>query len=160
MRPPEVHWPAAFDRLEVARPSGGVEVTVEELARWSAAPGRLAANALTADLAVRLPGAAIAPWTDPAPADAVVVTVQMETINEQASGYRMMAVVSTTRGQGLARRWTFQSEAAAPHGAEGEAQAVSRLLGQIADQIAGELAMGLSAPPAAPGSTASPRPTP
>ena len=45
LRPPDVRWPAAFNRLEVARPTGGVEVTVEELARWSAAPGRLADDA-------------------------------------------------------------------------------------------------------------------
>ena len=37
LRPPEIRWPAAFDRLEVARPTAGVDVSVEEFARWSAA---------------------------------------------------------------------------------------------------------------------------
>jgi len=140
LRPPEVRWPAAFDRLEVARPTGAVEVTVEELARWSAAPGRLAADALTADLVARLPGAAIAPWTDPAPADAVAVTVQVETLNERPAGYGLLAVVSIARGPACLRRWTFQAEAEGAHDAQGEAQALSRLLGALADRVAGDLA--------------------
>jgi uncharacterized lipoprotein YmbA len=140
LRPPEVRWPAAFDRLEVARPSGAVEVTVEELARWSAAPGRLAAAALTADLVDRLPGAVIAPWSDPTPANAVAVTVQVETLSERPAGYGLLAVVSIVRGAAPSRRWTFQAEAEAAHDAQGEAQALSRLLGALADRIAGDLA--------------------
>jgi uncharacterized lipoprotein YmbA len=146
LRPPEVRWPAAFDRLEVARPTGGVEVTVEELARWSAAPGRLAASALTADLVARLPGAAIAPWTDPAPPDAVAVTVQVETLSARPSGYGLLAVVSIARGPGSPQRWTFQAEADGAPDAQGEAQALSRLLGALADRIAGDLVPGLAPP--------------
>ena len=140
LRPPEVRWPAAFDRLEVARPTGAVEVRVDELARWSAAPGRLAAAALTEDLLARLPGAAIAPWTDPTPADAVAVTVQVETLSERPAGYGLLAVVSVTRGPAPSRRWTFQAEAEGAHDAQGEAQALSRLLGALADRIAGDIA--------------------
>ena len=139
LRPPEVRWPAAFDRLEVARPTGAVAVTVEELARWSAAPGRLAAAALTADLVARLPGAAIAPWADPAPPDAVAVTVQVETLSARPAGYGLLAVVSIARGPAPVRRWTFQAEAEGAHDAQGEAQALSRLLGALADRIAGDL---------------------
>jgi uncharacterized lipoprotein YmbA len=151
LRPPEVRWPAAFDRLEVARPTGAVEVTVDELARWSAAPGRLATAALTADLVARLPGAVIAPWTDPAPADAVVVMVQVETLSERPAGYGMLAAVSIARGPAASRRWTFQAEADGAHDAQGEARALSRLLSALADRIAGDLASGLSAPPASGG---------
>ncbi|THD79315.1 MAG: hypothetical protein E7812_09575 [Phenylobacterium sp.] len=140
LRPPEVRWPAAFDRIEVARPTGGVEVTVDELARWSAAPGRLAASALTADLLARLPGAVIAPWPDPAPAAAVAVTVQVESLDERPAGYGFLAVVSVARGGAPPRRWTFQAEAEAGHDAQGEAQALSRLLGALADRIADDLA--------------------
>jgi uncharacterized lipoprotein YmbA len=140
LRPPEVRWPAAFDRLEVARPTGGVEVTVEGLARWSASPGRLAAAALTADLMDRLPGADIAPWTDPTPANAVAVTVEVESLSERPTGYGLLAVVSIVRGSAPPRRWTFQADAEGAHDAQGEAQALSRLLGALADRIAGDLA--------------------
>jgi uncharacterized lipoprotein YmbA len=159
LRPPEVRWPAAFDRLEVARPTGAVEVAVEELARWSAAPGRLAAAALTADLVARLPGAVIAPWSDPTPANAVAVTVQVETLSERPAGYGLLAVVSIVRGAVPSRRWTFQAEAEGAHDAQGEAQAMSRLMGALADRIAGDLASGPGAPPAS-GPTANPRPAP
>jgi uncharacterized lipoprotein YmbA len=140
LRAPEVRWPAAFDRLEVARPTGAVEVTVDELARWSAAPGRLAAAALTADLVARLPGAVVAPWTDPAPSDAVSVTVEVETLSERPAGYGLLAVVSIARGPVNSRRWTFQADAEGAHDAQGEAQALSGLLGALADRIAGDLA--------------------
>jgi hypothetical protein len=140
LRPPEVRWPAAFDRLEVARPTGAVDVTVEELARWSAAPGRLAAAALTADLVARIPGAVIAPWADPTPVDAVAVTVQVETLSERPTGYGLMAAVSIVRGAAPPRRWTFQAEAEGAHDAQGEAQALSRLLGELADRIVSDLA--------------------
>jgi uncharacterized lipoprotein YmbA len=140
LRPPEVRWPAAFDRLEVARPTGAVEVTLEELARWSAAPGRLAAAALTADLVARLPGAVIAPWSDPTPANAIAVTVQVETLSERPAGYGLLALVSVACGPASSRRWTFQAEAEGAHDAQGEAQALSRLLGALADRIAGDLA--------------------
>ena len=131
LRPPEVRWPAAFDRLEVVRPTGGVDVKVDELARWSAAPGGLAATALTADLMARLPGAVIAPWTDPSPANAVAVTVQVETLSERPTGYGMLATISIACGPAASRRWTFQAEAAGAHDAQGEAQALSRLLGAL-----------------------------
>jgi uncharacterized lipoprotein YmbA len=159
LRPPEVRWPAAFDRLEVARPTGGVEVTVEELARWSAAPGRLAAAALTADLVARLPAAAIAPWTDPTPANAVAVTVQVETLSERPAGYGLLAVVWIVRGAAPPQSRTFQAEAEGAHDAQGEAQAMSRLMGALADRIAGDLASGLSALPAS-GPTTNPHPAP
>ena len=149
LRPPEVSWPAAFDRLEVARPTGAVEVRVDELARWSAAPGRLAAAALTADLLARMPGAVIAPWTDPAAADTVAVTIQVESLSERPAGYGLLAVVSIARGQATPQRWTFQAEADGAHDAQGQAQALSHLLGALADRIAGDLASKVSAPPAA-----------
>nr|MEA2799528.1 uncharacterized protein [Phenylobacterium sp.] len=139
LRPPEIRWPAAFDRLEVARPTGGVDVRVEEFARWSAAPGQLAVSALTADLIARLPGAAIAPWADPRPTEAIAVTVQVETLSERPAGYGLLAVVSIARDGAPPRRWVFQGEAEGAHDAQGEAQALSRLLGTLADRIAGDL---------------------
>jgi uncharacterized lipoprotein YmbA len=140
LRPLEVRWPAAFDRLEVARPAGGVEVTVDELARWTAAPGRLAAAALTADLMARRPGAVIAPWNDPTPSNAVVVTVQVETLSERPLGYGLTAEVSIVCGAAPARRWPFEAQADGAHDAQGEARALSRVLGALADRIAGDLA--------------------
>ncbi|HEX3364177.1 ABC-type transport auxiliary lipoprotein family protein [Phenylobacterium sp.] len=140
LRPLDVRWPAALDRLEVARPTGGVEMAVDELTRWSAAPGRLAAAALTADLLARRPGAVIAPWSDPTPADAVAVTVQVETVSEQMAGYGLTAEISIACGPAPPRRWTFEAQADGAHDTQGEAQALSRLLAALADRIAGDLA--------------------
>jgi hypothetical protein len=107
----------------------------------------------------RLPGATIAPWADPSPADAVAVTVQMETLGERPAGYGLLADVSIARGATPPRRWTFQAEAEGAHDARGEAQALSRLLGALADRIAGDLASGLSVPPVS-GPIAGPHPAP
>jgi uncharacterized lipoprotein YmbA len=139
LRPPQVRWPAAFDRLEVARPDGGVGVTVEGLSRWSAAPEQLADAALTADLLARLPGATLTPWDDAAAPDAVSVKVEVLTLEAGPEGYDLAAVVTITRGAEAPRRRTFRGKAEGAPTPEGEAQAISRLLGVIADDIAFEL---------------------
>jgi len=159
LRPAVVRWPAAFDRLEVARPIGEVGVKVESLARWSAAPAQLAATTLTADLMGRLPGAVVAPWSETATPEAVVVTAQVEALDERPSGYAMTAAVSVARGA-VVRRWTFQADAPGAHDPEGEARAVSQLLGALAEQIARALASGVSAPPEVSNPSASHRPGP
>jgi|SRR5579859_103224 len=160
LRPPEVRWPAAYDRLEVTRPTDGVAVTVEEFSRWSAPPAQLAVAALTADLTARLPGGAIAPWTEAAPADAVAVSVQVETLSAEPAGYGLVAQVTIARGGLPPQRWRFQAEADGAHDAEGEAWALSRLLGALSDRIAEHLIPGLTFQPAASAPSASPRPAP
>ncbi len=51
-----VHVPAWLDRLQVARPTQGATVVVEDFQHWSAPVGDLMSAALTEDLTDRLAG--------------------------------------------------------------------------------------------------------
>ena len=160
LTPPTVRWPAALDRLEVAQPGGDVEVTVAELTRWSAAPARLAAAALTQDLVARLPGLSIAPSFESAAPDAATVEVEVEAIDARPDGYGLLAAVTITRGGAAPLRRLVALHAAGTHNADGEAHALSGLIAAIADQIAGDLSIGFIAVPPASDPNANRRPTP
>lgn len=157
-----VHWPAAFDRLEVVRPTDGVELSLDETARWSAALGDLASAALAQDLRARAPGLALAPSTERrAPAD-LDLSVQVDALTLHEGTYVMTATFGfeTPEGASLARRTVTLDTPAGATGAVDEAQALSRLLAALADQIVVDLPgalRGLSSPPSA---AAIRRPTP
>jgi uncharacterized protein len=156
LRTPRVRWPAALDRLEVLRPAGDVRLEADETSRWSAAPGELAAAALMQDLQARLPGLILA-GADAGP-EAVEMAVEVLAMTRTEEGYRLTAF-ATLSGGDRAPRSLFLSVSTPASGqyAEAQAQAVSRLIGRLADGLAPALA-GLS--PAASGPSASPRPAP
>jgi uncharacterized protein len=156
LRPLAVRWPAALDRLEVLRPAGDVWLEADEVSRWSAAPGDLAAAALTEDLQARLPGLTLA--GPGAGAEAMDLAVEVLALGRTGDGYRLTAV-ATLSGGGRAIRSLFVSVSTSEpsQNAEAQAEAVSRLIGRLADSIAPDLA-ALS--PAVSGPTANPRPAP
>jgi uncharacterized lipoprotein YmbA len=147
LAPPTVRWPAALDRLEVARPAGGVEVSVPELTRWSAAPARLASDALIVDLTRRLPGLSFALRSDP---DAATVDVEIQAIERRADGYGLLATAVITAAHGAPRRRVLSLVAAGVPTADGEAEAVSGMIAAMADQLAEDLLAGVPAGPGTP----------
>jgi uncharacterized lipoprotein YmbA len=157
-----VRWPAAFDRLEVVRPTGDVELQVEELARWSASPGELAAAALTQDLQARIPALILTPAGSAPPPDALDIAVDVIGLDLRDRTYSLTASVAVdgSAGAAAARRTFNVSAPASGSGAAGEAEAVSRLLAQVADRIAPDLAAAVSGAAARPALSASRRPTP
>lgn len=157
-----VRWPAAYDRLEVVRPTGDVELQVEELTRWSAAPGELAAAALEQDLQARLPALLLTPAGSPPPPDALNVAVDVIALELRDRTYSLTASVAVDGAAGAApaRRTFTVSAPASGSGAANEAEAVSRLLAQVADRIAPDLAAAASGAAARPAQSASRRPTP
>jgi uncharacterized protein len=156
LRPLGVRWPAALDRLEVMRPAGDVRLDADETSRWSAAPGELAAAALTEDLQARLPGLIL--MGRGADGEAMDLGVEVLALSPSGEGYRLTALV-TLSGGGRAARSQFVSVSTAAPGqdAAAQAQATSRLIGKLADAIALDLA---ALNPAASDPTASPRPRP
>jgi uncharacterized lipoprotein YmbA len=147
LAPPTVRWPAALDRLEVAQPAGGVAVSVPELTRWSAAPARLASDALIVDLAARLPGLTFALRSDP---EAATVNVEIQAIERHTDGYGLRATLVITGAHAAPRRRVLTLEAHGAPTADGEAEAVSGMIGGIADQLAEDLSeavRGGRAPP-------------
>jgi uncharacterized lipoprotein YmbA len=156
LRPPGVRWPAALDRLEVMRAAGDVQLEADEVSRWSAAPGDLAAAALTQDLQARLPSLTLAsPGAGP---DALDLGVDVLAISRIGDGYRLTAVVTLSGGGGATRsQFVSVSTEESAQDAAAQAQATSRLIGKLADTIALDLA---TLSPAASGPTASRRPAP
>jgi uncharacterized lipoprotein YmbA len=142
LRPPTVRWPAALDRLEVTQPGSGVVMTVAELNRWSAAPARLAAAALTQDLIARRPGLTLAHWSGPAAPEAATVDVEVEAIEARPDGYGLLAVVTIVRGSSAPQRRVIALHALGAPTAEGEARALSVLIAELADQVASDLSDG------------------
>lgn len=143
-----VHVPAALDRVEIVRQLAPNELDVSDLDHWGAPLGELARRALTQDLADRLaPGAVIFPDA-PKPAPAQDLVIDILDIQTQGGGVTMVAsytLVQSVAAPGqpkpanVQRQVTLNLPQASPAAAD-QADALSRLLGQLADRIAGDLA--------------------
>ena len=157
-----VHWPPGFDRLEVVRPTDGVELSLDESARWSAALADLASAALVQDLRARAPALTLASGAQSGGPDDLDLSVQVVALTLHEGAYVMTATFSleTPDGASLARRTVTLDARAGATGSVDEAQALSRLLAALADEIVVDLPSairGLSSPPAV---AAIRRPTP
>jgi uncharacterized lipoprotein YmbA len=157
-----VRWPPAFDRLEVVRPTGSVDVQVEELTRWSAAPGELAATALAEDLRARLPSLTLTPAASAPSSDALDVAVEVIGLDVREGAYQLTAsvVIDDAAGATRSRRTFTVSMPEAGTGPAAEAKALSGLLAAVADRIAPDLAASANGGPAHPALSASGRPAP
>lgn len=122
-------------------------MSVPELVRWSAAPGRLASDALVVDLARRLPDLTFALRSDP---DAATVDVQILAIERRADGYGLRATLVITPAHAKPRRRVLDLQATGAPTPDGEAEALSGMIGAMADQVADDLLADLPAGPATP----------
>ncbi len=141
-----VHLPPQFDRPEVLSVAEGGQVRPHPFAQWAAPVGELAQSALTADLAARLPEGKVVFPNAPASAGTLLVTVDV--LEAQISGGGGAADVSwtlTTRGPKPSDPIQAVTHTAQLHvdpegsGPAGDADALARLLSQLADKIAASL---------------------
>ena len=139
LRVDAVHVPLAIDRLEVVQHDVENRVTVHDFDRWSAPPGDLIQRALTQDLQARLPAGSVIFPASPKPAGAAGIVIDILDIRQTGSGYAMNVAWSAAGGNGapagLRRQLTLQSDGAAD--VAGQSAALGRLIGQLADSIAG-----------------------
>jgi len=143
-----VHVPSALDRVEIVRQLAPNELDVSDQNHWGAPLGELARRALTQDLANRLaPGAVIFPDA-PKPAPAQDLVIDILDIQTQGGGVTMLAsytLIPSVAAPGQAKPTSVQRQVtltlpqASPAAAD-QADALSRLLAQLADRIAGDLA--------------------
>ena len=140
LRVPFVHLPVTVDRPELVRQDAAGTIAVDDFARWSAPLGLLARGALIQDLTARLPGGAVLP--PDAAAAAREIRVEATVLSFDASGGEATMTVSyrlvrtgTDPQPRVARLTTPLTDDAPP----GRAQAWSRLLSQLSDQIVADL---------------------
>ena len=137
-----VHVPPWLDRLEVARPTGGDSIAVEEFERWSAPVGDLALTALTKDLADRLTGVLVLPARAAAPPATRDVSVDLVSLVPHGGSIELDATATVTdaRSGALILSLPFHLQGfASPTDAADEALVLDRFIGQLADRLAARL---------------------
>lgn len=138
-----VRMPPLLDRLEVAREVSPASVQVDDLDRWSAPLGELARGALTQDLAERLPGVQVLPSRLAAPERTRDVTVEIHSLRHTGDGFELegASVIAQAGSGALIDSQTLRLFTPSPRAdAAAEAQALGRLLADVADRLAPRLA--------------------
>jgi len=141
-----VRLPPQFDRPEVLDQGGGGAVTPRTFAQWAAPVGELARSALTSDLVARLPDGQVIYPESPAPAGALLISVDI--LDARIAGAAGSAEASwsvITPGPRPGVPAAVVTHAASLHvapqgfGPAGDAGALSRLLAQLSDRIVSSL---------------------
>lgn len=136
-----VNIPASLDRQEMVREGASGSLQISDLNRWGAPLADMTQNVLTRDLAERLRSGAVLPPRTAAPPGTFEVTVDLLQFGRDASGnvvldggWALYRLGSDTPV--MSRPLKLSEEAGAPDYAS-QVQAMSRLLGRMADDIAG-----------------------
>lgn len=141
-----VHVPPAWDRIELLREVGPGQVQVREFDEWAAPLGSSARQALTEDLAGRLPSGAVLYPQAARGAETVTgteLTVDILTLRVDGRTASMQVGWEVRSPPGTGWRRTLPATLEVPmagDGGDATAQALSRLLGRLADLIVADLA--------------------
>ena len=134
-----VHIPPTLDRQEMVRETAANALDISDQNRWGAPFGEMARRVLTQDLAARLPKGAVILPQQPAPPNTRKVVVDILQFERRASGDVVFdgswSLLRAGADTPLTTRHVHLSESAGA-GYAAQAQAMSRILGRIADQIA------------------------
>ena len=137
-----VHIPPALDRNSMVRGESDNQLQISSQDRWAGDLGEMIRRVLTQDLAGRLPAGMVIAPDSPAPPSARGLVVDILTFQPQATGEVVLdadwTLLEGTQSNPVLRRSVHLTGPAAPS-AQGEAAAMSTLLGQLADSIAGEV---------------------
>ncbi|MGH8181571.1 MAG: PqiC family protein [Steroidobacteraceae bacterium] len=137
-----VHIPPALDRNSMVRGESDNQLEISSQDRWAGDLGEMIRRVLTQNLASRLPsGMVIAPQS-PAPPSARGLVVDILTFQPQSGGEVVLdadwTLLEGTQSNPVLRR-SVHLTAAGASSAQGEAAAMSALLGQLADGIATQI---------------------
>ncbi len=138
-----VNIPAALDRQEMVRESAPDALQISDVHRWGAPLADMVQNVLTRDLIERLPAGKVILPRAGAPAGAYEITVDILEFNSDAKGHVVLDGGWSLFRLGsdapiMGRHVTFDAQAS-PGDYAAQAQAMSRLLGRLADDIAAQL---------------------
>lgn len=134
-----VHIPPALDRTSMVRGLTGNQLEISSQDRWAGDLGETIRRVLTQDLAARLPaGMVIAPDAPP-PAKARRIVVDILTFQPRGAGEVVLdadwTVLEGSQSHPVLSRSEHLTTSAAST-AQGEAAAMSTLLGDLADKMA------------------------
>ena len=136
-----VHIPPALDRDSMVRGESDNQLQISSQDRWAGDLGEMVRRVLTQDLAQRLPSGMVVAPESPAPADARGLVIDILTFQPQAGEVVLDAdwtLLQGTQANPVLRRSAHLTQSATPS-AQGEAEAMSALLGQLADDIASQM---------------------
>lgn len=139
-----VHIPAVLDRQEMVRESAPERLQVSNRSRWGAPLGEMIRRVLSQDLLARLPGSTLLAPQELPPAGTRVVVLDVLHFSAGPSGRVRLqgtwSVFSGTAAHAFLSAPVQLVSAQPVHGFRAQAAAMSRLLGRLADRIAGVLA--------------------
>jgi uncharacterized lipoprotein YmbA len=137
-----VRIPATLDRPQVVTQLSANRVAVHDLDQWASPLGEMMRRTLAQDLLARLPQGAFVLPDAPRPAGARLLVVDVLQLQAGVDGEVVLQASWTLTTAGSAQASVIrnvQLTADGPPGPQGSAAATSRLLGQLADEIAGAL---------------------
>ena len=134
-----VHVPPTFDRVEVVTTIARGEMKINDSAHWAASLPQLARQVLSTDLAWRLPpGAVVAPHLSK-PLGTLGIDVDIQVIDIADGGASLYVDYSLGVTKTDSRRATGTVRSAGGSSPAATADALSELLGVLADSIASEV---------------------
>ena len=137
-----VHVPPALDRIEVVSNIAPGEISISDLDHWSAPLGQMARQALTADMISRLPpGRVIFPHLTKLEGTlGLSVDVLDFKVDRRGAGLEASWIIAAADPKTGSSGGTVMLRTDIPGtGAAATAQALSTLLGQLADRIVADL---------------------
>jgi uncharacterized lipoprotein YmbA len=136
-----VHIPAMLDRPQLVAERSDDRLDIREERRWGAPLDEMARRVLSENLAARLPGGMVLDATSPAAADARNIVVDIREFEPDPHD-RVILDGSWAVGGGGSQppQAPHDVHIETPAGTDSQANAMSRALGQLADDIAAALA--------------------
>jgi hypothetical protein len=134
-----VHIPAALERQEIVTERGSNELVLSNRHRWGAPVAEMTRRTLTQDLLQRLPGSEVVLPEQPAPANTREIVVNILRLQSDAAGHVALQgswslLPSGSDMPSLMRNFSFAEQASATS-YDDQVQAMSRLMGRLADDI-------------------------
>lgn len=137
-----VHIPPALDRNSLVRGESDNQLNISSQDRWAGDLGEMIRRVLTQNLASRLPSGMVIAPESPAPPSARGVVIDILTFQPQGPGEVVLdadwTLLEGTQSNPVLRRSVHLSTTGAAS-AQGEAAAMSTLLGQLADGMAADI---------------------
>jgi uncharacterized protein len=136
-----VHIPPALDRDSMVRGESDNQLQISSQDRWAGDLGEMIRRVLTQDLAQRLPSGMVVAPASPAPPSARGLVIDILTFQPEGGEVVLDAdwtLLQGTQANPVLRRSVHLTQSATPS-AQGEAEAMSALLGQLADDITAQM---------------------